>query len=175
MGNGSFLTGIQGLTEWLGYLILPTLAGFCVVMAIYDFRQGRDGERGMVAAILCLMGPGVALLINAWVTKGPPSTASGADAYSGALMNALNWVGNVLLPLPAAYNVARGVLSLGGFMKHFSSEQDRFHYFIVAAGCLMGSGILRLLEHFVVTAKPVSSSFNLFMHVIGGSHPCLYV
>jgi hypothetical protein len=34
---------------------------------------------------------------------------------------------------------------------------------------------LRLLEHFVVTAKPVSSSFNLFMHIIGGGHPCLYV
>src|ERR1039458_4235223 len=111
MVSGNFLNGLQGLTEWLGYLILPTLAGFCIVMAIYNYGGGQKGERSMVAAILCLRAPACALLVTAWVTKGAPSTATGADGYSGALMNALNWVGNVLLPLLAAYNVARGVRS----------------------------------------------------------------
>ena len=69
-------------------------------------------------------------------------------------MNALNWVGNVLLPLLAAYNVARGVVQTQ--MKHFNSLQDRFHYFIVAFACLSVSAILRLAEHFVATAKAVS-------------------
>ena len=151
MGSGSFLTGLEGLTEWLGYLILPTLAGFCIVMAIYNYKEGQNGERNMVAAILCLMGPACALLVSAWVTKGAPSTAPGADGYSGALMNALNWVGNVLMPLLAAYNVVRGVLQPE--MKHFQSVHDRLHYFIVAFGCLSVSGILRLLEHFVTNRE----------------------
>ncbi len=172
MGSGSFLTGMEGLTEWLGYLILPTLAGFCVVMAIYNYREGRNGERSMVAAILCLMGPACALLVSAWVTKGAPAAAAGADAYSGALMNALNWVGNVILPLSAAYNVARGVLQ--GQMKHFNSVQDRVHYFIVAFACLCVSGILRLLEHFVLTAKAVTF-LQFYIHISGGVHSCLYV
>lgn len=170
MGSGSFLTGLEGLTEWLGYLILPTLAGFCVVMAIYNYREGQNGERSMVAAILCLMGPACALLVNAWVTKAAP--AAGADAYSGALMNALNWLANVLLPLLAAYNVARGVLQPQ--MKHFNSVQDQFHYFIVAFACLSVSGILRLLEHFVLTAKAVTY-LQFYIHISGGAHSCLYV
>ena len=172
MGSGSFLTGLEGLTEWLGYLILPTLAGFCVVMAIYNYREGRNGERSMVAAILCLMGPACALLVSAWVTNGAPAAAAGADAYSGALMNALNWVGNVILPLSAGYNVARGVLQ--GQMKHFNSVQDRVHYFIVAFACLCVSGILRLLEHFVLTAKAVTF-LQFYIHISGGVHSCLYV
>jgi len=172
MGSGSFLTGIEGLAEWLGYLILPTLAGFCIVMAIYNYKEGQNGERNMVAAILCLMGPACALLVSAWVTKGAPSTAPGADGYSGALMNALNWVGNVLMPLLAAYNVVRGVLQPE--MKHFQSVHDRLHYFIVAFGCLSVSGILRLLEHFVTTAKSVTY-LQFYIHVSGGIHSCLCV
>ena len=96
MGSGSFLTGLEGLTEWIGYLILPTLAGFCVVMAINNYRQGENGERSMLAAILCLMGPACALLVSAWVTKAPAAPAPATDALSGALMNALNFVGNVI-------------------------------------------------------------------------------
>ena len=172
MVSGNFLNGLEGLTEWLGYLILPTLAGFCIVMAIYNYREGQNGERSMVAAILCLMGPACALLVSAWVTKGAPSTAPGADGYAGALMNALNWVGNVLLPLLAAYNVARGVVQTQ--MKHFNSLQDRFHYFIVAFACLSVSGILRLLEHFVATAKAVSY-LQFYIHISGGIHSCLSV
>jgi hypothetical protein len=172
VGSGNFLTGLQGLTEWLGYLILPTLAGFCVVMAIKDYRDGKNGERSMIAAILCLMGPACALLISAWVTKAPAAPAPATDALSGALMNASNWLGNVILPLFAAYNVARGVLQPQ--MKHFNSVQDQFHYFIVAFGCLSVSGILRLIEHFVLTAKAVSY-LQFFIHISGGTHPCLYV
>jgi hypothetical protein len=171
MGSGSFLTGLQGLTEWLGYLILPTLAGLCVCMAIYNFREGRDGERGMMAAIVCLMGPGCALLVSAWTTAAPPVPT---DAYSGALMNGVNFVGNVLLPIFAAYNVTIGVLSLGGFLKHFKSQQDVVHYFIVAFGCLTVSGILRLLEHFVLTAQKLSV-LDFYIHFSGGLHSCLYV
>jgi len=52
------------------------------------------------------------------------------------------------------YNVVRGVLQPE--MKHFQSVHDRLHYFIVAFGCLSVSGILRLLEHFVTTAKAVT-------------------
>jgi len=174
MGSGSFLTGLEGLTEWIGYLILPTLAGFCVVMAINNYRQGENGERSMLAAILCLMGPACALLVSAWVTKAPAAPAPATDALSGALMNALNFVGNVILPLGAAYNVARGVLDIGGVMKARSSVHDRVHHFIVAFGCLSVSGILRLLEHFVTTAKAVTY-LQLYIHVSGGIHSCLYV
>jgi peptidoglycan/LPS O-acetylase OafA/YrhL len=172
MDSGSFLTGIEGLTEWLGYLILPTLAGFCIVMAIYAYREGLNGERHMVAAILCLMGPACALLISAWITKGAPSTAPGADGYAGALMNALNWVGNVIMPLAAAYNVARAILQHE--MKHFNSVESEAHYYIVAFACLSVSGILRLLEHFVLTAKAVTL-LQFYIHISGGIHSCLYV
>jgi hypothetical protein len=172
MLNGNFLGGLQGLTEWLGYLILPTLAGFCVVLAVLNYREGRGGERYITAALVCLMGPACALLVSAFVTHASP--VSGGDAASGALMNALNWTANVLLPLLAAYNVAHGVLEAGGVLKPRNSLMGRAHYFIVAFGCLTVSGVLRLLEHFVTTAKAVTLLQPL-LHLSGGLNSCLFV
>jgi len=71
-------------------------------------------------------------------------------------MNALNWVGNVLMPLLAAYNVVRGVLQPE--MKHFQVCMIDFTTSSLLFGCLSVSGILRLLEHFVTTAKPSRTS-----------------
>lgn len=170
MIDGSFLGGLQHLVQWMGNLILPTLAGLCVIIAIYEYSQRRDGERYFVAALLCLLGPACAQLVYSFVTRTPPS--GGADVYASGLINAVNWLGNVILPIFAAYNVIRGVLVMGGFMERFTIGDDWTRYFIVAFMCLMVSGIMRLLEHFVLTAHSVTS---LLLHLsIGGAIPCLY-
>src|SRR5260370_9063162 len=107
MISGNLLTALQKLTKWIGYLVLPTLAGLCVIVAIYNYSERKEAGRYVVAALLCLMGPACALLINFFVTS--PAPSAGADVVSGGLMNAINWLGNVIMPLFAVIIVVREV------------------------------------------------------------------
>jgi hypothetical protein len=170
MTSGNFLTALQNLTKWMGYLVLPTLAGLCVIVAIYNYSERKEAGRYVTAALLCLMGPGCALLVNFFVTSSPP--APGADVFSGALMNAINWLGNVIMPVFAVINVVRGVQEFVAIGERFHTRMDIVRHFGAALLCLMVSGVLRLLEHFVTTATRLSpgTPTSLLIHTSGGFH-----
>jgi hypothetical protein len=170
MNSGNFLTALQNLTKWIGYLVLPTLAGLSVIVAIYNYSERKEAGRYVIAALLCLMGPGCALLVSFFVTSSPP--AAGVDVFSGGLMNAINWLGNVIMPIFAVINVVRGVQEFVAIGERFHTRMDIVRHFGAAFFCLMVSGILRLLEHFVSTATRLSpaSPTSLLIHVSGGHH-----
>jgi hypothetical protein len=165
MANGSFLAGLQGLAGWLGNLILPVIAAYCVVLALVAFGKRRDGGHYMVAAFACLLGPGLASLAEAFVTSTP---ANAHDVYYNALLNLINWVGNVVMPTVASVYVVRGVLAIGGVMERLNIGDDWMRYFGVAFGCLMVSGIMRLLEHFVITANALHVGMLVHQFIGGG-------
>jgi hypothetical protein len=173
MTSGSFLNGLQGMAMWFGDLVLPALAALCIIIAIYQYSQRQNGERYITAAILCLMGPAIAQLIEAFVTKTPAS--GGHDQYYNGLLNAINWIGNVIMPMFAVINIVRGILTLGGFMEQFTIGDDWVRYFIVAFFCLMVSGATRLLEHFVIAGASMPVHSMLIHSVIGGAVSCLSV
>jgi hypothetical protein len=162
------------MAEWLGYLILPALAALCVVIGVVSYHQRKDGGRYITAAVLCLMGPASAQLINAFVTNTPGTGAH--DTYYNAILNLINWVGNVIMPMFAVLNVIRGVLALGGFMERFNIGEDWVRYFIIAGASMMISGITRLLEHFVTSGASVTLQHSQAIpYVIGETIRCLCV
>jgi hypothetical protein len=158
VGSGNFLTALETMAQWMGNLILPTLSAFCVIAAILAYGERRDGQRHIVGAILCLMGPGCALLINYFTTSAAPTTVSSTqvDSFTSSLMNGASYIGNVLMPLIAVLFIIRGALTLGGFMERFNIGDDWVRYFMIAAACFMVSGIVRLLEYLVTNATTLS-------------------
>jgi hypothetical protein len=167
MGNGNFITGLEGLAKWLGNLVLPCIAAYCVVLALVAIHRRRDGQRYFLAALLCLMGPALAQLVFAFVNNTP--AGGGHDAMYNALLNGINWLGNVIMPMFSVWNVVCGALVLGGFNERMNIGDDWARYFIVAFGGLMVSGIMRLLEWFVTQGQTTTlhgsfSAAGLFIY-----------
>lgn len=167
MNSGDFLTGLQGLVKWTGNLILPVIAAYCVVLGLMAFHRRQDGERYILAALACLLGPGLASLAEAFVMNTP---ANSHDAFYNALLNLINWIGNVIMPMFAGYNVVRGILVMGGVMERFNIGDDWLRYFLVAFGCVMVSGIMRLLEWFVTQGASTHITGSLVVPFVQGGH-----
>jgi len=70
------------------------------------------------------------------------------DVYWMALTTLINWVGNVILPVYAAAQVALGALRIGMF-SYIHPTSSWMRHFLTAGLCLMVSGLLRLAEFFV--------------------------
>jgi len=145
LGGMTFDHGVLHLANWVGNVIMPTLAALFIIIAVLEFSKGREFSHSLYGALACLLVSG---LTRAFETFASQAAWDNPDVYWLAIVSLINWVGNVLLPVYAAVQVAAGALRLGifsfvhptsGWMKHFA-----------AAGlCLMVSGLLRLAEFFV--------------------------
>jgi hypothetical protein len=172
MINGNFLQALQNLTSWLGYWVLPTLAALCLCIAIFNYSNGRRAGRFVTGSLLCLMGPGCALLIQHFVVT---PTSSNADVVSGALMNAVSYLGNVIMPIFAVVCVIRGVIDLGAPVERFHARMETVKHFGAALLSLMVSGLVRLLEHFVATSTQLTpGTHSLLLNHFLGAARCLY-
>jgi len=141
----SFYHGILNLANWVGNVIMPTLAAVFIIAAIIEFSKGREFSHSMYGALACLMVSG---LTRAFETFASQRAWNSPDVYWMALVTMINWVGNVILPVYAAAQVAIGALRIGMFsFVHPTSSWLR--NFLAAGLCLMGSGLLRLAEFFV--------------------------
>ncbi len=116
----SFTSGILNLTNWVGNVILPTLAGLFFAIAILRFVRSESYVAEMYGGFLCLMASGLLRAMETFASQRPWNDP---DVYSVALLSLVNWVCNVLMPIYA---------------------------FVAAALCLLLSGLLRLAEFFVI-------------------------
>lgn len=145
LGNMSFDRGVLQLANWLGNVILPTVAAAFIIIAILQFSKGREFARSIYGALACLAVSG---LTRAFETFASQAAWNNPDLYWLSLVALINWVANVILPVYAASQVAAMALRLGVFSPvHPSSGWLR--HFVAAALCLMVSGLLRLAEFFV--------------------------
>ena len=141
----SFSNGILNLTNWVGNVILPTLAGLFFVIAVVRFSRGLTHYSAMYGGFLCLMGSG---LVRALETFTRQRSWNDPDVYWVSLVTLVNWIANVIMPLYAALEVAAGGVSLASGMRiHQTSNWQR--HFLSAGLCLLLSGLLRLAEYFV--------------------------
>ena len=141
----SFYNGFLNFTNWSGNVILPTLAGLFFALAIFRFSKGQPYSHALYSGLLALMASG---LLRAFEKFASQRTWNDPDVYWISIVTFVDWVGNVLMPIYAAVEVAAGGLALargerlhhtGGWMRHF-----------LAAGlCLLLSGFVRLGEYFV--------------------------
>lgn len=141
----SFQNGILNLTNWSANVILPTMAGLFIIIAIVQFSRGADHSRAMYGGFLCLMASG---LLRALETFTGQRAWNNPDQYWIALVTLVDWLGNVILPLYAALQVAAGAVDLLADVRfHYASGWMR--HFAAAGLCLLVSGFLRLGEFFV--------------------------
>ena len=145
LGNMSFDHGILHLTNWMGNVIMPTLAAAFIIIAILQLSRGHEFSHSMHGALACLMVSG---LTRAFETFASQAAWDNPDLYWLSILTLINWVANVILPVYAAAQVAAMALRLGIFsLVHPTSGWLR--HLVTAALCLMVSGVLRLAEYFV--------------------------
>lgn len=143
--NMSFDHGILHLANWVGNVIMPTLAAAFIIIAILQFSRGQDFSHAMYGAVASLMVSG---LTRAFETFASQAAWNNPDLYWLSILTLINWIANVILPVYAAAQVAAMALRLGVFSPmHPTSGWLR--HFVTAALCLMVSGLLRLAEFFV--------------------------
>jgi len=141
----SFYNGILNLTNWGGNVIMPTLAGLFIAIAIIQFSKGMDYSHAMYGGFMCLMASG---LLRAFETFASQRSWNDADLIWASVASLVDWICNVLLPVYAGLQVAAGGLQLAGVSNRFQPVSWMRHF--AAAGlCLLVSGLVRLGEFFV--------------------------
>lgn len=142
----SFTNGMLHLTNWVGNVILPTLAGLFFALAILRFARSESYGPAMYGGLLCLLVSG---LLRAMETFASQRAWNDPDLYWVALVGLVDWLCNVLMPVYAGLQVAAGALRLG-IITRIHPTEGWMRHFLAAGLCLLLSGLLRLAEFFVL-------------------------
>lgn len=148
--NDPFSNGLLQMANYTGNVLLPICAALMIAFGVFSYSQRRDGQRFIVGALACLLISG--FLREAEFFFG---STTGSNMFYLGLIGLVNWVCNVIMPLYAVFCIARGALALGGFMDRFCIGDDWMRFFLTGGACLAVSGIVRLLEFFIVNSHGV--------------------
>lgn len=149
--------GLLNLVDWIGLIAMPILGALMLALGIYKHSKGESMER-------CVAGVGVAISISAitrlaeWFMSGTQVGAGvTGDAYSGALLNIANWVGNVILPTYAAVEVVRAGITFEE-MAQFRTDLRPVKHLLTAFMCCSVSGLMRLIEYWVTNGQMIGAN-----------------
>jgi hypothetical protein len=143
----SFETGILNLTNWLGNVILPTLAALFFAIAVVRFAGPGQHQHWMYAGFLALIASGILRALEVFSSQ---QAWNDPDLYWLSLLNVVNWVCNVVMPMYGVLQIVVGITHLAGIGHRVYQGSDWMRHFLAAAGCFMLSGIVRLAEWFVM-------------------------
>ena len=141
----SFDNGVLHLANWIGNVIMPTLAAVFIIIAIVQFSRAYEFSHCLYGALACLMVSGLTRALETFASQRPWNNP---DVYWIAILTMINWVGNVILPVYAAAQVAVGAMRMGMF-SYIHPTSGWMRHFAAAGLCLMVSGLLRLAEFLV--------------------------
>lgn len=141
-----FEHGLLNLTNWLGNVILPTLAGLFFAGAIYGFSKGQHFQHLSYAGFAALLCSGFVRLLE---TFSQQASWNDPDRYWLSLLTLVNWVGNVILPLYGVSQIVLGVLHFGGLLERLTVGEAWIRNFLTALLCFSLSGVLRLAEFWI--------------------------
>lgn len=145
-GAGSFGTGLQHLTDYLGNLILPVVSGLCLVLAVRAYMAQMDGQRYIIGAVAALLASSFARLLGDFTAHG-----NSANSYYYALVALTDWLANWLMPTLAGLEFARAALTYSGAFEKVHRGQGYGRHILAGILCFSLSGILHLLILFVTT------------------------
>lgn len=145
-------TGILNLTNWLGNVIMPTLAGLFFAGAIYSFSRGLHWQRFAHVGFASLMCSGILRLLESF-----SSTAAwnDPDRLWLATLALVNWVGNVVLPMYGVIQIVLAVLHFSGLLERMTIGEAWVRNIVGAICAFSLSGILRLAETWIQRATAV--------------------
>jgi hypothetical protein len=138
--------GLLNLTNWLGNVIMPTMAGLFAAAAIYRFSKGQPYSHFGCAALASLLCSG---LLRAMETFSSQAAWNNPDRYWISILTLVNWVGNVLLPLYGTGQVVLAVVHFSGLLEGMTIGEAWVRNLVSAMCCFALSGILRLGEFWV--------------------------
>ena len=95
---------------------------------------------------------GMLRALEGFVQNAGPTSA---DGYWTAVMNLVNWVANVILPIFALTQLAAMAMHMGGVVSEIYPGSTWIRKFIAAMGALMVSGIVRFAESMVTQAHGI--------------------
>src|SRR5579863_2992284 len=138
-----FEHGILNLTNWLGNVIMPTIAGLFAAGAVYRFGKAQPHTHLAHAAFAALMCSGLLRALEAFAQQ---AGANDPDRYWLSILALTNWTGNVLLPLYGTMQVVLAVTHFSGLLERMTIGEAWVRNFAAAAMSFMLSGLLRLGE-----------------------------
>jgi hypothetical protein len=141
-----FENGLLNLTDWAGNVIMPTLAGLFIAGAIYKFSKAQPYSHLSWSAFAALMCSGLLRVLEAFAQQSGPSDP---DRYWISILTLVNWVGNVLLPLYGALQVALLVAHFAGVLERMNIGEAWVRNLVTAMACFSVSGLLRLGEFWI--------------------------
>ena len=139
--------GILNLTNWLGNLLMPTLAGLMFAAAIWHFSKGQHYQHYSYAGVASLMCSGILLLLEAFSQQGAWNSP---DRPWMAVLALVNWVGNVALPMYGVGQIVLMVLHFAGLLERLTVGEVWVRNALSAICCFGLSGILRMAEAWVL-------------------------
>ena len=142
----NFLTGLTNLTNWLGNVILPTMAGILFVIAVLRLSRSAPAQYAVYAGFAALMVSGI---LRAIETFSRQRAWDDPDAIWITLLGFVNWSGNVFLPLYGVLQVVAAILHYGGAGFRIYPGAPWARHVIAAMACFGLSGLLRMAEYFV--------------------------
>jgi hypothetical protein len=147
-----FERGLLNLANWTGNVIMPTVAGLFLAAAIYRFSKGQAYSHLGWAGFLSLMCSGLLRALEGFAAQ---AGVNDPDRFWLSILTLVDWTGNVMLPLYGALQVAVLAAHLGGVLERINIGVAWVRNLVAALMCFGLSGILRLLEHWIETAKAV--------------------
>jgi hypothetical protein len=142
----NFLNGITNLTNWMGNVIMPTVAGLLFALAVVRYARGYSHQYIAWSGFMCLMVSG---LLRGLETFASQAGWSNPDAIWITLRGLVNWTCNVFMPVYAVLQVVQGVLAYGGVGHRIYHGSPWVRHFAAAGMALGLSSLLRLAEFFV--------------------------
>lgn len=145
-------TGILNLTNWLGNVIMPTLAGLFLAGAIYCFSKGLHWQRYSYAGFASLMCSGILRLLESFSQA---AAWNDPDRFWLATLALVNWVGNVALPLYGVVQIVLMVLHFAGLLERLTIGEVWVRNLVGALCAFSLSGLLRLIEAWIRKAAAI--------------------
>jgi len=142
----NFLTGLTNLTNWLGNVIMPTMAGVLFVIAVLRLSRSAPAQYAVYAGFAALMVSGI---LRAIETFSRQRAWDDPDAVWITLLGFVNWSANVFLPLYGVLQVVAAILHYGGAGFRIYPGAPWARHVIAAMACFGLSGLLRMAEYFV--------------------------
>src|SRR5260370_2047660 len=103
--------GLFNLTNWLGNVILPTLAGLFLAGAIYRFSRNQPYHHLSYGGFAALMCSGLLRVLEGFAQQ---AAWNDPDRYWMSILTLVNWIGHLLLPLYATIRAASAGVPFAG-------------------------------------------------------------
>jgi hypothetical protein len=141
---------VTNRASWAGNVMMPTMAGAFFAGVVYRYSKGGQFEQLLYGGFASLMCSGMLRALEGFVQNAGPTSA---DGYWTAVMNLVNWIANVILPVFALMQLAAMGMHMGGVVSEIYPGSTWIRKFIAAMGALMVSVMVRFAESQAILAK----------------------